>query len=183
MLVILDRDGVINEDLPRGVLALEQFRFIEGSPEAIAALSKAGHVVVIATNQSSIGKGWMDVQMLDTIHTHMREYIERAGGRIENIYVAPDAPHTPSLHRKPAPGMLLEAMQDFASLPSNTVMIGDALRDLQAAHAAGCRAILVATGKGEATHKALPQDFTHTPYVANLAAAAQLLLATADKAD
>ncbi len=183
MLLILDRDGVINEDLPEGVQSHAAFRFIDGAREAIAALTKAGHTLVIATNQSVIGKGLVSPALLEEIHAAMCSSIAEVGGSIANIYVAPEAPDTPSTRRKPAAGMLLEAMQDYGATPENTIMIGDALRDVEAAYAAGVKAILVATGKGENTKKALPPHLASTLFVKNLQEAAQLLLASAQKAD
>lgn len=183
MLVILDRDGVINDDLPTSVRSLAEFRFIDGSREAIAALIKAGHTVVIATNQSIIGKGTITELELDAIHHYMLGSIREARGDIAHIYVAPDAPDKATGRRKPGAGMLLEAMHDYNTPPEDTVMIGDALRDLQAAQTAGIRAILVATGKGEQTHANLPETLADTPFVPDLAAAVKLLLVTDEKAD
>jgi D-glycero-D-manno-heptose 1,7-bisphosphate phosphatase len=182
MLVILDRDGVINEDLPTGVQSLSAFRFLEGACEAIAELTQAGHTLVIATNQSVVGKGLVSEKLLEEIHQEMCSAITKSGGSISKIYVATDAPNTPSLRRKPEAGMLYEAMQDFAATPENTVMIGDALRDIEAAHKAGVRAMLVATGKGHDTQKALPPHLASTVFVENLYEAAKLLLASTTKA-
>lgn len=183
MLVILDRDGVINEDLPEGVQSLAQFRFLAGACEAIAALTKAGHICVIATNQSVIGKGLVTEEGLAAIHAQMLAAIETAGGRIARIYYAPEAPGTPSTRRKPAPGMLLEAMETYGSPPSETIMIADALRDLEAAQAAGIEAILVATGKGEKTRALLPASLAATRYARGLGEAVQLLLERQRKAE
>lgn len=182
MLIILDRDGVINEDRPDSVRSITEFRFIEGSKEAIAQLTQAGHTLVIATNQSVVGKGIITQDELDAIHAHMLHAIEQAGGKIMRIYVATDRPDAPSGRRKPAPGMLLEAMRDLSYSPAASIMIGDAMRDLDAARAAGIGMILVETGKGAQTQKALPVSMQDIPFVANLASAAQLILATSDKA-
>jgi D-glycero-D-manno-heptose 1,7-bisphosphate phosphatase len=183
MLVILDRDGVINEDLPTGVTRWEDFRFIPHSCDAIAKLCAAKHTVVIATNQSNVGRGLMMPETLAEIHYKMCEAITAAGGHISQIYVAPDAPDSNTQRRKPAPGMLLEAMRDYQSSPEQTVMIGDALRDIEAAAHAGIASILVATGKGHTTRGLLPQSLAHTPYAFNLAEAVKLVLASADKDD
>lgn len=151
MLVLLDRDGVINRDLPRGVCAPEEFEYIPRSVAAIAELKKAGHTLCVTTNQSAVGKGWMTQATLDAIHASMLRDVRDAGGDIARIYAATEAPDTPSFRRKPAPGMLLEAMRDFDFPPSGSIMVCDALTDLIAASEAGCRAILVRTGKGLAT--------------------------------
>jgi D-glycero-D-manno-heptose 1,7-bisphosphate phosphatase len=183
MLVILDRDGVINEDLPTGVTRWQDFRFISQSCEAIAQLCAAQHRVVIATNQSNIGRGLMTSETLAEIHRKMCDHITAAGGHISQIYVAPDSPDSSTHRRKPSPGMLHEAMQDYQSPPEQTVMIGDAFRDLEAASRAGIASILVATGKGKATHALLPSSLAHTPYAANLAEAVKLVLASTNKDD
>lgn len=181
MLIILDRDGVINEDLPTGVYKPEQFVLIDGSLAAIAALTQAGHTVVVATNQSVVAKGLISEAELNALHAELLRQVEAAGGKIAQIYVASEHPDAVPTRRKPLPTMLLEAMQDAKTTPAHTIMIGDALRDLQAAAAAGVRPILVATGKGAATHAALPDEMKPIAYVKNLHEAAQLILANAIK--
>lgn len=151
MLILLDRDGVINQDMPRGVHNIDMFTLLPKAVDAIAALCSAGHTVCIVTNQSSVGRGWMTRETLDEIHQILCERVAEAGGKIADIFVADEAPDTPSMRRKPAPGMMYEAMQKFHATPNETVVIGDALRDLMAANAAGCHAILVRTGKGTLT--------------------------------
>lgn len=181
MLIILDRDGVINEDLPTGVRSCREFRFIEGSARAIASLCRAGHHIVIATNQANIGRGILSEQVLQDIHRMMCDAITEAGGHISRIYVAPEA--TPSPRRKPEAGMLLEALHDMGYAASDTLMIGDAQRDLEAAQKAGIEAWLVMTGKGVQTKMSLPPVLKATRCVENLEAAAKLLLASTAKAD
>lgn len=151
MLALLDRDGVINEDLPLGVTCLKEFRFLPGALEAIAALTAAGARVAIVTNQSGVAKGLLSETDLEAIHRHLCERVREAGGRIDAIYHCTDHPDRPGPRRKPAPGMIEEAMRDFAASPAQTLVIGDAERDLTAAAAAGCRAVLVKTGKGQLT--------------------------------
>ena len=151
MLIILDRDGVINRDLPQGVLRMSAFDYLPRSLEAIAALTRAGHRLCIATNQSAVGKGLMTQATLDAIHAHLLADVQATGGQIAHIYAATDAPDAPSDRRKPAPGMLLEAMREHNATKQETIFIGDALTDLIAAREAGCRSILVLTGKGMAT--------------------------------
>ncbi len=151
MLVLLDRDGVINDDLPRGVTTPDEFTLIDGAIDAICQLKAAGHQVAIVSNQSAVGKGWMSMETLDAIHERLREQVREAGGSIDAIYVCTDHPDTPSVRRKPNPGMLLEALKAFKAEASKTPMIGDALRDLEAAHACGCQRYLVKTGKGTKT--------------------------------
>jgi D-glycero-D-manno-heptose 1,7-bisphosphate phosphatase len=154
-LVILDRDGVINEDREDWVKSIAEFHFIDGSIMAIKRLNEAGYAVAVATNQSCINRGVITWDALHTIHQHMQDTLARAGARLDAIYVAPD--YVPSPRRKPAAGMLYEALRDFHAVPAETPFIGDAERDIQAAITAGCVPILVRTGKGRATEAALPQ--------------------------
>lgn len=177
MLVLLDRDGVLNEDRQDSVKAPEELVLIKGSVEAVATLKRAGHFVVVVTNQSVVGRGIINHDTLDRIHEKLGLALSRAGGRLDDILVCPDPPWAASERRKPAPGMLNEAISRFAALPTETVMIGDALRDLQAAAAAGCQRILVLSGKGRKTLDAgLPDDVQPVAVYDDLAAASDGLL-------
>lgn len=159
MLVLLDRDGVLNEDLPQGVTCVEEFRFLPGALAGIALLTQAGFRLAIVSNQSGVAKGLLSEATLAEIHTRLREDVQKAGGRIDAIYVCTDHPDHPTERRKPNPGMVLEALHDFRAAATETVFVGDALRDLQAAAAAGCPRILVKTGKGQLTlNKGLPDS-------------------------
>ncbi len=159
MLVILDRDGVINEDRTDFVKTTDELVFIEGALQAIARLNDARHHVVIATNQSCIGRGIITEDRLKDIHDKLLTTAAKVGGKLDKIYFAPDAPWAETPYRKPGPGMLQKAMQDFRSKPAQTVMIGDSLRDLQAAQACGCHRVLVQTGKGLKTQaQGLPRE-------------------------
>jgi D-glycero-D-manno-heptose 1,7-bisphosphate phosphatase len=150
MLVLLDRDGVINEDTPTGVLRFEEFRLLPGAIDAIVRLSRAGFQIAVCTNQSAIGKGWTTHEIVHQVHEYLRAQVIAAGGKIDEIYYAWEAPEMPSLRRKPAPGMLLEALAQFSADPAMTPFVGDMWRDLEAAYAAGCPRMLVRTGKGAA---------------------------------
>lgn len=150
-LVLLDRDGVINEDTPEGVTSPEQLRLINGSAQAIAQLNAAGVKVALITNQSVVGKGLIDEAQLEAIHDTLQVQLMREGAQLDGIYWCADAPDKPTHRRKPNAGMLEEALADFGADPAQTPMVGDALRDLQAAKAAGCPPHLVRTGKGEQT--------------------------------
>jgi len=154
MLVLIDRDGVLNRDRADLVKSPAELDILPGAPEAVATLSRAGHATAVVTNQSVVGRGLIDLAMLERIHDKLHGAVAAAGGRIDRIYVCADPPWAAGPRRKPAPGMLIEAMGDFDALPSATVMIGDALRDLEAAAAAGVRRLLVLTGKGTATRDA-----------------------------
>lgn len=160
MLILLDRDGVLNRDLPDvGVVHPEQFEILPRVGEAVAKLNRAGHVIAVVTNQSAVGKGLLTLPELEKMHARLQAEIRAAGGKIAEIFFCTDHPDRPTWRRKPNPGMVQEAMEKFKTPPSNTIFIGDALRDLQAAHAAGCRSILVRSGKGIATiNHGIPVD-------------------------
>ena len=151
MLVLLDRDGVLNEDRPDHVLNPGQLVMIPGAAAAVARLKAAGHLVAICTNQSCVGRGMIAPAMLDRIHDRLRDELARAGGQVDLLLACTDPPWAAGPRRKPAPGMLREALSHFRVPASETPFIGDSLGDLQAAQAAGCRRILVRTGKGAAT--------------------------------
>jgi D-glycero-D-manno-heptose 1,7-bisphosphate phosphatase len=153
-LVLLDRDGVLNEDRPQSVRTPGDLILLPRVGAAVARLNQAGIRVAIATNQSILGQGIIDATMLDRIHDRLRDALARDGGRVDAIFVAPDAPDAPTARRKPGGAMLREALDRFGAAAAETPMIGDALRDLEAAVAVGCRRVLVRTGKGRATQAA-----------------------------
>lgn len=173
-LILLDRDGVINEDrTPHGTLTTEEFRLIPGAAKAISLLTAAGIKIAIISNQSALGKGLLTQDALEAIHQKMRDTLAEKGGRIDAIYICGDHPDRATHRRKPAPGMVLEALHDFGAHPQRTPMIGDALRDLEAAHAAGCPRWLVRTGKGEKTlANGLPSTLAPVAVFEDLLAAA-----------
>ena len=147
----MDRDGVLNTDRPDSVKSPGEFILLPGAAGAVARLNEAGVKVAVVTNQSIVGRGIIDEDMLARIHEKMRDELARAGARIDALLVAPEALGGHGQRRKPAPGMLREALSRFAAPAGESPMIGDALRDLQAAAALGCPRILVRTGKGTAT--------------------------------
>lgn len=150
-LVILDRDGTINEDSEAHIKSPAEWRPIAGSLEAIARLNHAGYRVVVATNQSGIARGLFDTSTLIAIHDRLQQAAAQAGGRIDAFFFCPHAADSACECRKPRPGMLLEIARRFnVSLPG-VYMVGDALRDVEAAAAAGARPVLVLTGKGGKT--------------------------------
>jgi len=150
-LIVLDRDGVINHDSDAYIKNPDEWRPIPGSLEAIARLSKAGYRIVVATNQSGIARKLFDVATLGAIHSKMHRAVADAGGRIDAIFFCPHGPDEGCACRKPQPGLFEEILARFDANAAEVHAIGDQLRDLQAAHAAGCRPILVLTGKGRAT--------------------------------
>ena len=149
MLIILDRDGVINQESIEYVKSPKEWIPIEGSLAAIARLNEAGHQVVIATNQSGIGRGYYSENTLNQIHRRLRDELAEVGGRVEAIYFCPHTPDEKCSCRKPEPGMLLQIADDFGVDLSKTFFVGDSWRDVQAARLAGCQPILVKTGHGE----------------------------------
>ena len=153
MLILLDRDGVLNEDRSDFVKSPDELVMISGAAEAVARLKNAGHQIAIVTNQSCIGRGIITLDILDSIHKKLLSSIRNKGGDIDAIFIAPDAPWEASENRKPGAGMLRQAMEKFNKAPNQAVLIGDATRDLQAAKKAGCHRILVQTGKGRKTQK------------------------------
>ena len=152
-LVILDRDGVINEDSDTYVKRPEEWRPIPGSLEAIARLNHAGYHVVLATNQSGVGRGLFEVSTLNAIHDKMHRALAQIGGRVDAIFFCPHAQETNCECRKPKAGLLEEISHRFNVDLKGIPSVGDALRDLQAAAAVGATPILVLTGKGEKTRR------------------------------
>jgi D-glycero-D-manno-heptose 1,7-bisphosphate phosphatase len=152
-LIILDRDGVINEDSDHFIRSPDEWKPIPGSLGAIARLTQAGYKVTIATNQSGVARGLFDMSTLNAIHSKMHKAVVEAGGRIDAIFFCPHAAEANCACRKPKPGMLLEIAQRYGVNLNNVVMVGDALRDLQAAAAVGAQPVLVKTGKGKQTAK------------------------------
>jgi len=153
-LLILDRDGVINEDSDAFIKNPDEWHPLPGAVAAIAKLNKAGYRIAIATNQSGIARGLFDLDTLAAIHAKLHQAINEAGGRIEAIFFCPHAADSNCDCRKPRPGMIFDILRRFGADPQETAVVGDSLRDLQAAHAAGCRSILVLTGKGTRTLQA-----------------------------
>ncbi len=148
-LIILDRDGVINEDSNAYIKSVDEWIPLPGSIEAIARLSRAGYVVAVATNQSGLGRGYFLPSDLEAMHRKMRRLVAAAGGEIAGIYYCPHRPDENCECRKPRPGLLERIKQDFR-LPNlhRVPVVGDSLRDLEAGIALGCDPILVRTGKG-----------------------------------
>jgi D-glycero-D-manno-heptose 1,7-bisphosphate phosphatase len=177
MLVILDRDGVINEDSRDFVKSVDEWVPIDGSIEAIAALSKAGFSVAIASNQSGIARELFDATTLEAMHQELRELVAGAGGKVDLIVVCPHGPDDDCDCRKPKPGMLMQIAAHFDVSLCDVPAIGDSLRDLEAANAVGARPILVRTGNGWRIEKALPPGFDSISVFDDLATAANALLA------
>lgn len=174
-LVILDRDGVINEDSDSFIKSPAEWRPIPGSLEAIAKLHQSGYQVVLATNQSGVGRGLFEVSTLNAIHDRMHRALAQIGGRIDAIFFCPHAQEANCECRKPKAGLMEEIARRFNVDLKGTPAVGDALRDLQAAAAVGAAPILVLTGKGRKTlaEGGLPAG---TQVYDNLAAAVQAIV-------
>ncbi|HEY6966250.1 MAG TPA: D-glycero-beta-D-manno-heptose 1,7-bisphosphate 7-phosphatase [Burkholderiales bacterium] len=173
-LVILDRDGTINHDSDQYIKSPAEWKPLPGSLEAIARLTQGGWRCVVATNQSGIARGLFDMATLNAIHAEMHRAVALAGGRIDAIFFCPHAADANCECRKPKPGLLREIGARLDVELAGVPMVGDALRDLQAAAAVGCKPYLVLTGKGKETRAegGLPPG---TEVVADLAAVASRL--------
>jgi D-glycero-D-manno-heptose 1,7-bisphosphate phosphatase len=150
-IVILDRDGTINHDSDQYIKSPAEWKPLPGSLEAIARLTQGGWRCVVATNQSGIARGLFDMATLNAIHAEMHRVIALAGGRIDAIFFCPHAADANCECRKPKPGLLREIGTRMDVELAGVPMVGDALRDLQAAAAVGCKPYLVLTGKGKQT--------------------------------
>jgi D-glycero-D-manno-heptose 1,7-bisphosphate phosphatase len=171
--VLLDRDGVINQDSEEFIKSPEEWLPIEGSLEAIALLNEQGYKVVVVTNQSGLARGLFDAAMLGNIHQKMQGLVEQKGGKIEAIYFCPHGPEDDCNCRKPKPGLLSAFANDYQVSLDGMIVIGDSLRDLQAAQAVGASPILVKTGKGLQTLNNHPN--LNIPVFENLYDAAKYL--------
>jgi D-glycero-D-manno-heptose 1,7-bisphosphate phosphatase len=176
--VILDRDGVINEDSDAYIKSPDEWVPVPGSLEGIALLTRGGFRVVVLTNQSGIARGLFDLPTLEAIHQKMCSAVESLGGRVEDIFFCPHGPEDGCDCRKPEPG-LFRAFADKYKVDLKSVpAVGDSFRDIQAARSAGAHPILVETGKGLRTLARHPD--LDVPIFPNLYAASQSILFNAD---
>jgi D-glycero-D-manno-heptose 1,7-bisphosphate phosphatase len=150
-LIILDRDGVINHDSDDFIRSAAEWEPIAGSLEAIARLNQAGYRVVVITNQSGIAREFLDAETLALIHNKMRRMLAQVGGKVEVVLFCPHGPDDDCDCRKPKTGLFDDLTQRLRISLKYVPAVGDSLRDLKAAKAAGARPILVRTGKGEQT--------------------------------
>lgn len=180
-LVILDRDGVINIDSEQFIKSPAEWKAIPGSIEAIARLNQNGYRIVVATNQSGIGRGLFDMATLNAINDKMMAQVFRAGGRIDAIFFCPCTAEQHCHCRKPDTGMFEDIAARYQIGLAGVPCIGDSHRDLEAGAKAGCAPILVLTGKGRKTRDKndLPRG---TRVFADLAAAADALIAESIRA-
>ncbi len=177
-LIILDRDGTINEDSDDFIKSPDEWVPIPGALEAIARLNHAGWHTIIASNQSGLGRGLFDIAALNAIHTKLHKQLAALGGRMDAVFFCPHTPEDNCNCRKPLPG-LYEQILDRMGVDANDVpSVGDTLRDMQAAVAAGCEPHLVLTGKAVGLRgQALPPTYpTNTTVHSDLNAFADFVI-------
>lgn len=176
-LVLLDRDGVLNEDRADHVKNPGELVMIPRAAAACARLNRAGLKTAIVSNQSGVGQGLLSAAMLERIHERLRAALAAEGAHVDLLLTCHEPPWSDHERHKPRPGMLLEALRHFRISPGDAVMIGDQLRDLEAARAAGVRRLLVRTGKGsELQAKGLPDDILPVAVYDDLHSATDALL-------
>ena len=186
-LVILGRDGILNRYRDDHVKAPEEWQAIDGALEAVSRLNHAGWHTVVATNQAGIGRGMIDMASVNAVHAEMNRKLLSKGGRLDAVFFCPHTPEDRCVCRKPLPGMMLDIGRRYKVDLSHVPMVGDTLRDLQAATAAGCEPHLVLSGRAAALSpqaleqmlaQVAPGAATQAPQVhADLAAFAEYLLA------
>jgi D-glycero-D-manno-heptose 1,7-bisphosphate phosphatase len=170
--VIIDRDGTINRDRPDFVKSLGELAVLPRVAEAMARLTGAGYAVIVATNQSCVGRGLITRERLAEIHRELERRIGFAGARIDAWYICPHVDEDRCDCRKPLPGLALRAQREWGFDPAETWAVGDAARDAAMARGAGCRPALVLTGKGSRERAKVPD----VPAFADLAAFADSVL-------
>lgn len=157
-LIILDRDGVINEDSDNYIKSPDEWIPIPGSLDAIALLNHAGYSVAIASNQSGIARGYFSLQTLAAMSVKMNDLLSPLGGRIDAFIFCPHGPRDGCDCRKPKPGMLTEIGNRFQTSLANVLFVGDNINDVNAAQAAGAKPVIVKTGKGEQTASMIAEN-------------------------
>jgi D-glycero-D-manno-heptose 1,7-bisphosphate phosphatase len=174
-LIVLDRDGVINHDSREFVKDADEWVPLLGSIGAIADLSAAGYTVAVASNQSGLARGLFGRNALRAMHRKLRRLVAAAGGRVDRIVVCPHGPDDRCLCRKPLPGLLHRLARHYGTSLKGVPVVGDSLRDLQAALAAGATPLLVRTGNGRKTLANLPDSLRSIQVFDDLAAVAASL--------
>jgi len=171
-LIILDRDGVINQDSDQFIKSPDEWKPIPGSLEAIARLNQWGWRVVVASNQSGIGRGLFGMDTLNAINEKMVKSLAQVGGRLDAIFFCPHPANSTCECRKPKPGLFHQIAERFNVSLAGVPSVGDSLRDLQAGAAVGCKPYLVLTGKGMKTREdpALPEGTLVYPDLATVVA-------------
>lgn len=178
-LIILDRDGVINEDTGDIIKHPDEWVPIAGSLEAIARLTQAGYQIAVATNQSGVAREILELEELYAVHQKMHELVRQAGGQIDVVVFCPHSDANECACRKPAPGMLYEISERLGVELEAVPLIGDSLKDMQAAMAAAMEPVLVKTGMGQATLDT-NKGLEHIPAFEDLAGYVDALLQPKD---
>ncbi len=175
-IIILDRDGIINYESVEYIKAPEEWHAIPGSLEAIAQLNRAGYQVLVATNQSGIGRRYYDVITLDRIHEKMLDELAKVGGYIDEIFFCPHLPTDNCDCRKPKPGLLYQLRDKYQINLADVFFIGDKLSDVQAAKTAGCKPLLVLTAHSKINRE--NEELEGVPCFVSLAEAVRYVVAT-----
>jgi len=176
-LVILDRDGVINEDADEYIKSPEEWQPIPGSLEAIAKLNHFGFKVAVATNQSGLARGLFSIDELNAIHHKLHTELDKIGGQLECLVFCPHGPDEGCSCRKPKPGLLLQIKERLGVELTNVPVIGDSMRDITSAKAVGAFPILVETGKGVRTLEHNASELSNVTVLPDLATAVESILA------
>jgi D-glycero-D-manno-heptose 1,7-bisphosphate phosphatase len=182
-LVILDRDGVLNQDSDAYVKSVDEWIPIPGSARAVARLCQAGYQVAVATNQSGLARGYFSQTDLDAMHEKMTTLVTAEGGSFAHIAWCPHGPDDPCDCRKPLPGLIHQIEQSLQVSAQGAWMVGDSIRDLEAGLAAGCQPVLVRTGKGAGSESKLAgtAELASTPVFDDLASWVDQLLANTNQ--
>lgn len=174
--IFLDRDGVINHNRSDYVKTWTEFEFLPGALDALRALATLDVPTIVLSNQSAIGRRLTTLEAVQDINARMMEAIRAAGGRVDEVLFCPHRPDEHCGCRKPQPGLLLEAAQRYSLDLSSCYLVGDAVTDMQAARAVGCRAVMVLTGRGIQQAALLREAELHSCTVAKDLAAAVVWL-------
>lgn len=175
--VFSDRDGVINRDSPNYIKSRSEFEFLPGSLEAIRMLAEHGYTLIVITNQSAVARGLITLNELNAIHEMMRRTIEEYGGKLRDIFFCPHLPEHGCLCRKPKPGLIYQAKQQYDIDMADSVMVGDSAKDIECARQAGCRqAVLVKSGCKDETENLAAKEIRPDAVCTDLFNAAKYIL-------
>ena len=176
--IFLDRDGVINHNRSDYIKSWDEYVFLPGVFAPLKLLAQSRYSIVVISNQSPIGRGLVQQDVIEDINARMKAAIEDQGGRVDAIYYCPHAPEDECDCRKPKPGMFLQAAQELDIDLASSYFIGDAVSDVEAAFNAGCKPVFVLTGRGSGQLAVLRQRSYdgRVPVVENLAEAVELII-------
>lgn len=186
-LIVLDRDGVINEDSAEYIKSPEEYVPIGGSLGAIARLKKAGYTVVVASNQSGIARGYFTLETLKSMHQKLQDLLKKIDAKIDDIFFCPHGPDDGCDCRKPRTGLFKQILAKYPAPAADVCVIGDSIGDIKMAVSVGARPILVLTGKGEKTKETvkcdaqLSEQLAGMPVYADLSVAVDAILKQTDK--